>query len=91
MFSSSSRPNALQARRERTKVMGPEMEVPCWCKHGGDGFDFEGLAASGELIRKIIDAEVEAGVPKSRIVVAGFSQGATVSAWTIPTQLECIF
>jgi len=40
--------------------------------------DREGLLRSVERVRALVDREVERGIPPSRIVVAGFSQGGAV-------------
>lgn len=39
----------------------------------------EGLEDSTEIIRGLIKKEVDAGIPHSRIVVSGFSQGGAMS------------
>jgi len=39
-------------------------------------------AASMELLRKLIQAEIDAGVPPERIILGGFSQGAALSLAT---------
>ena len=41
--------------------------------------DEEGMMASVEYICRLIDQEVEAGVPVERIIVGGFSQGCAIS------------
>ena len=44
-----------------------------------DEDDEEGMMKSVEYICRLIDTEVEAGVPVERIVVGGFSQGCAIS------------
>ncbi|PCH40774.1 Phospholipase/carboxylesterase [Wolfiporia cocos MD-104 SS10] len=59
------------------------MEMPSWF----DILDFEGKEQEDEAgmlravaqLNKLIDAEVNAGIPTERIVLGGFSQGGTIS------------
>lgn len=44
--------------------------------------DEEGVRESGELLRALVDAEVENGLSPSRIVLAGFSQGGAIALHT---------
>jgi phospholipase/carboxylesterase len=46
--------------------------------------DVAGFAATDSLVRELIDREVGRGIPTSRIVLAGFSQGGAVSLYTAP-------
>ena len=39
----------------------------------------DGLEGSTEIIRELIKKEADAGIPYSRIVVSGFSQGGAMS------------
>ncbi len=41
--------------------------------------DTDGLKGSVERVRRLIEEEVDAGVPSKRVVVAGFSQGGAVA------------
>jgi len=41
--------------------------------------DKEGVRQSSELVKKIIDSEIESGVPSDKIVLAGFSQGGAIA------------
>ncbi|WP_100643467.1 alpha/beta hydrolase [Alteromonas facilis] len=41
--------------------------------------DIEGVNESAEQVQQLIDAEIAAGIPSSRIVVAGFSQGGVIA------------
>ncbi|ABM04327.1 Carboxylesterase [Psychromonas ingrahamii 37] len=41
--------------------------------------DLNGLNSSAKLIQALIDREIERGIPASRIVIAGFSQGGAVA------------
>jgi len=41
--------------------------------------DKEGVRQSSELVKKIIDSEVESGIPSDKIVLAGFSQGGAIA------------
>src|SRR5271156_4775977 len=46
--------------------------------------DAAGFQSSDAEIRHLIDKEVARGIPASRIVLAGFSQGGAVSLYTAP-------
>ena len=50
--------------------------------------DTEGFKAADGQIRELIDREAARGVPTSRIVLAGFSQGGAVSLYTMPRLKE---
>lgn len=41
--------------------------------------DKEGVRHSSELVKKIIDSEIESGIPSDKIVLAGFSQGGAIA------------
>lgn len=41
----------------------------------------EGLEDSTKFIQSLVKKEVENGIPESRIVLSGFSQGAALSLW----------
>lgn len=41
--------------------------------------DLTGLNSSAKLIQRLIDREIERGIPADRIVIAGFSQGGAVA------------
>lgn len=45
------------------------------------------LIASAEQVRRLIDREVERGIPSERIVLAGFSQGGAVAYQTALTHI----
>jgi phospholipase/carboxylesterase len=47
-----------------------------------DREDPAGVRASAELVRALIAREVDRGVPESRIVLAGFSQGGALALFT---------
>jgi predicted esterase len=56
--------------------------------------DEEGILKSRDYFHSLIDAEVAKGIPPSRIVVGGFSQGGAISlinGVTYPKQLGGIF
>lgn len=59
------------------------MVMPAWYDiRGADlgaGQDMEGLRASADRIRDLVDREEARGIPSSRIVLAGFSQGGAVA------------
>lgn len=61
------------------------MAMPGWYdivtldKEAPDAEDLDGLAVSVERIQKMIDAEIDAGIPANRIVLGGFSQGGCVA------------
>jgi phospholipase/carboxylesterase len=46
--------------------------------------DVAGFAGTDTLVRELIDREVERGIPTTRIVLAGFSQGGAVSLYSAP-------
>src|SRR5208282_3612231 len=46
--------------------------------------DTAGFKAADGQVRQLIDREVMRGIPASRIVLAGFSQGGAVSLYTLP-------
>ena len=43
--------------------------------------DEEGIAHSASLIRALIEREIASGIPASKIVLAGFSQGGAMAAY----------
>jgi phospholipase/carboxylesterase len=45
----------------------------------GSREDEAGIRASAAAVKRLVDREVERGVPASRIVIAGFSQGGAVA------------
>ena len=50
--------------------------------------DVAGFAAADSSVRELIDREVARGIPTSRIVLAGFSQGGAVSLYSAPRLAE---
>ena len=44
--------------------------------------DEAGIKAAHQLVEKLIEQEVKAGVPSERIMVGGFSQGGALSLYT---------
>ncbi|CAL8093225.1 unnamed protein product [Orchesella dallaii] len=62
-------------------------EMPSWFdirsldKNDGNE-DESGVKKASELITKMIDDEVKAGIPASRILLGGFSQGGALSLYT---------
>ncbi len=44
--------------------------------------DIEGIEASCAILDGLVDAEIERGVPRERIVLAGFSQGGVIAMHT---------
>jgi phospholipase/carboxylesterase len=50
--------------------------------------DLEQLINSSEQIRRLIDREIDRGIPSERIVLAGFSQGGAVSYQTALTYMQ---
>ncbi|KAI0717952.1 Phospholipase/carboxylesterase [Fomitopsis betulina] len=65
------------------------MQMPSWF----DIFDFDARATEDEVgmlkavtsINKLIQAEVDAGIPSNRILIGGFSQGGAMSLLTALT------
>lgn len=56
--------------------------------------DKENILKSQKVLHKLIDAEVEAGIPSERIAIGGFSQGgamALFSGLTYPKKLGGVF
>ena len=45
--------------------------------------DEQGIAESSEMLESLVDREVDRGVPKDRIVLAGFSQGGAIAINTV--------
>lgn len=46
--------------------------------------DEEGIEQSAGLVRGLIEREIDRGIPASRIVLAGFSQGGAIAAHVAP-------
>lgn len=44
--------------------------------------DAAGIHASEQLVRQLLQAELDAGIPAQRIVIAGFSQGGAIALQT---------
>jgi len=44
--------------------------------------DIEGVKASAEIVNKLIEAEIKAGIPSQQIIIGGFSQGAALAVYT---------
>jgi phospholipase/carboxylesterase len=55
-----------------------------------DAQDESGIRASAALLEGLIDAQVAAGVPRGRIVLAGFSQGGAVALHSGLRQREAL-
>ena len=52
-----------------------------------EGIDCEGIRESRVTLEHLINQEVDAGIPRDRIVVGGFSQGSVVSLdWATKTE-----
>lgn len=75
-------PNAPQ----RPVTVNGGMVMPAWYDilgvDFGSGQDAEGIRGSQAEIEKIIAAEIGAGIPADRIVLAGFSQGGVIALHT---------
>ena len=52
--------------------------------------DVAGFAATDALVRELIEREVGRGIPTTRIVLAGFSQGGAVSLYSAPRLPETL-
>ena len=50
--------------------------------------DTAALIESAEQVRRLIDREIDRGIPSNRIVLAGFSQGGAVSYQTALTYIQ---
>ena len=44
--------------------------------------DMAGVRASAELVGKYVKGEMERGIPSDKILLGGFSQGATLALYT---------
>lgn len=56
--------------------------MPAWYdiqSLGERGHDVEGIERSAEEVRKLVEREIDRGVPSHRIVLAGFSQGGAMA------------
>ncbi|MFT7518764.1 MAG: phospholipase/carboxylesterase [Kiritimatiellia bacterium] len=72
---------------ERPVTVNAGERMPSWydirtMEPVSDRENLDDVHESSEQIRALIDAQVEAGVPSDRIVLAGFSQGAALALWT---------
>lgn len=47
-----------------------------------DRADLSGVQSSEKLVQSLIDEQIESGIPASKIVLAGFSQGGVLSLYT---------
>eukprot|EP00455_Lapot_gusevi_P020248 TRINITY_DN2150_c0_g2_i3.p1 TRINITY_DN2150_c0_g2~~TRINITY_DN2150_c0_g2_i3.p1 ORF type:complete len:250 (-),score=82.95 TRINITY_DN2150_c0_g2_i3:199-873(-) len=50
--------------------------------HEIDGEDFAGLDNSVSLVQNLLEQEISNGIPSTRIMIGGFSQGAATSLYT---------
>ena len=50
--------------------------------------DVDSILESAEFVRSLVRAEIEKGTPPSRIILAGFSQGAALALYAACTVLE---
>lgn len=68
---------------ERPVTVNGGMVMPAWydifALDGESPVDVDGLNQSAERIRRLVQKEMERGVPEHRIVLAGFSQGGAVA------------
>ena len=62
--------NGGMAMRAWYDIAGPELD------RRADG---EGVRASGEIARALVDEQIGRGIPGERIVLAGFSQGGAIA------------
>ena len=73
----------LPTAAERRVTLNGGMRMPAWFDiHGltpGAPQDKRGIAAAAALLADLVGREVAAGVPASRIVIGGFSQGGAVA------------
>lgn len=44
--------------------------------------DYEGVKASSEMVLKYVKQEIDKGIPSEKIIIGGFSQGATLALYT---------
>lgn len=73
----------LPTAESQSVTINAGMKCPSWFDLRGLGMDATddepGILASVARVNRIIDEQVAAGIPVSRIVVAGFSQGGAVA------------
>ncbi|CAN0021528.1 unnamed protein product [Lampetra planeri] len=50
--------------------------------------DEQGIKQAAEHVKKMIDQEVESGIPSNRIILGGFSQGGALSLYTALTSQQ---
>jgi phospholipase/carboxylesterase len=62
------------------------MVMPAWYDISGADLrtrqDEAGIRRSAALVRALVEREIERGIPSGNIVIAGFSQGGAVAAFT---------
>jgi phospholipase/carboxylesterase len=62
------------------------MVMPAWYDIKGtdiaDKEDRDGIEASREMVSRLVDLEIDRGIPTENIVLAGFSQGGAVVLYT---------
>lgn len=44
--------------------------------------DEKGIVAAADLVKSLINAEIDAGIPSNRIILGGFSQGGALALYT---------
>jgi len=70
----------------RAMTLYDGMTMPAWFDMARLAYDvpedFEGINESEGLVKRLISAEVAAGIPLNRIVLAGYSQGAAVALYS---------
>ncbi|CAI2313274.1 unnamed protein product [Caenorhabditis sp. 36 PRJEB53466] len=82
---------------ERPVTLNMGMRMPAWYDlYGLDASareDEAGIQAAAQYVHRLIDAEVAAGIPASRIAVGGFSMGGALAIYaglTYPQKLGAI-
>ena len=72
---------------DRPVTVNGGMVMPAWydiyALQEGARADLQGLTESADLVRDLVQKEVDRGVPGQRIVLAGFSQGGAVVLHTL--------
>ncbi len=81
---------ARAPRTNRRVTLNGGMAMPAWYDifslEAGEGReDKAGLDESAQVVRALVKGEEEAGIPASRILIGGFSQGGAVALYTVLT------
>ncbi|MEL6868906.1 MAG: carboxylesterase [Pseudomonadota bacterium] len=77
---------------QRPVTINGGMSMPAWFDILGldrtAAADEAGIRESSALLSRLVDEQIEAGIPPQRIVVAGFSQGGAIALFTGLTRTQ---